>query len=287
MRPVRPVRILAAALVALLALAAGCKSLQDMAGMAQKPTAHVVGTSVRGLSLTNIVLLFDIEVANPYAVAVPLADLSYALDSGGHKLLSGSIQPSGSIPAKGKQVIQLPVTVAFAPVLTAMKGVKPGAVLPYTADFRLGIDAPAIGRLEAPFSRKGELPIPTVPEVELSSFEVGKLGLDRTTGTAKLRIRNTNQFALDLKRVGMSFSLGGAEVGSSRVSDAASLQSGESANLEVPLSFSPRAVGASLFNLLRGKQIAYQVSGSLEANTRFGQVSIPYNKIGNAAVVKP
>jgi LEA14-like dessication related protein len=287
MRPLRPARVLAAALVVLLALAAGCKSLQDMAGMAQKPTAHVVGTSVRGLSLSNIVLLFDIEVANPYAVALPLADLSYSLNSGGRKLLDGSVQPSGSIPARGRQVIQLPVTIGFAPVLATMKGVKPGAVLPYTADFRLGVDAPAVGRLEAPFSRKGELPIPAVPEVELTSFEVGKLGLDRTSGTAKLRIRNTNQFALDLKRVGMSFSLGGAEVGSSRVSDAVSLQSGESANLAVPLSFSPRTAGASLFNLLRGRQIAYQVSGSIEANTRFGQVSIPYNKIGNAAVVKP
>jgi LEA14-like dessication related protein len=286
MRPFHPARFLAAALIALLALAAGCKSLQDVAGLAQKPTAHVVGTSIRGLSLSNTVLLFDVEVANPYGVALPLADLSYALNSGGRKLLEGSVQPSGSIPAKGKQVIQLPVTVGFAPVLSTMKGVKPGAVLPYTADFRLGVDAPAIGRLEVPLSRSGELPIPTVPEVELTSFEIGKLGLDKTTGTAKLRIRNTNQFALDLKRVGMGFSLGGAEVGSTRLSDAASLQPGESANLSVPLSFSPRTVGASLFNLLRGKQIAYQVAGSIEANTRFGQISIPYSRIGNAAVVK-
>ncbi|MET0655557.1 MAG: LEA type 2 family protein, partial [Pseudoxanthomonas sp.] len=187
----------------------------------------------------------------------------------------------------GKQVIQLPVTVGFAPVMAIMKGVKPGTVLPYTADFKLGVDAPAVGRIDVPLSKSGELPIPTVPEVELASFEVGKLALDKTTGTAKLRVRNTNQFALDLKRLGMSFSLGGSEVGSTRLSDAASLQPGESATMAVPLSFSPRSVGASLFNLLRGKQIAYQVSGTIEANTRFGPISIPYNKIGNAAVVKP
>jgi hypothetical protein len=55
----------------------------------------------------------------------------------------------------------------------------------------------------------------------------------------------------------------------------------------VPLSFSPRTIGASLFNLLRGKQIAYQVSGSIEANTRFGPISIPYSRIGNTPVAKP
>ncbi|HEX7811207.1 MAG TPA: LEA type 2 family protein [Burkholderiales bacterium] len=274
-------------LVALLTLLAGCQSLQDMAGMAQKPTAQIVGSSIRGLSLQNAVFLFDIEVANPYGAALPLADLSYTLGSNGRKILDGSVQPTGSIPARGKQLIQLPVTVGFAPVMAALKGVKPGAVLPYTADFKLGVDAPIAGRIEIPLSKSGELPIPAVPEVEMAGFEIGRLGLDQTSGTVKMRVRNTNQFPLELKRLGMSFALGGQEVGSSRLSDAASLQPGESATLSVPLSFSPRTVGASLFNLLRGNQIAYKVSGSIEANTRFGPISIPYSKIGNTAVVRP
>lgn len=273
--------------VALLTLLAGCQSLQDMAGMAQKPTAQVVGSSIRGLSLQNAVLLFDVEVVNPYSAVLPLADLSYVLASNGRKILEGSIQPSGSIPARGKQVFQLPVTVGFAPVLATLKGVKPGAVLPYTVDFRISLDAPVLGRIEVPFSKSGELPVPAVPEVEMARFEIARLGLDQTSGTVRLRVRNTNQFPLELKRLGMSFALGGEEVGSSRLSDAASLQPEESVTLSVPLSFSPRTAGASLFNLLRGKQIAYKVSGSIEANTRFGPISIPYSKIGNTAVVKP
>ena len=280
-------RALGALCLVLVSLLAGCQSLQDMAGMAQKPTAQVIGTSIRGLSLSNAVLLFDVEVSNPYATALPLANLSYALNSGGKKILEGSVQPTGSIPAKGKQVLQLPVTVGFAPVMTALKGVKPGAVVPYTVDFKLGVEAPVVGLLEVPLSKSGELPIPAVPEVEMTAYEIGKLGLDQTTGTVKLRVRNTNQFPLDLKRLGMSFALGGQEVGTTRISDAASLQAGETATLSVPLSFAPRTVGASLFNLLRGKQIAYKVAGSIEANTRFGPISIPYSKIGNTAVVRP
>ncbi len=280
-------RAKAAASLLLVLLLGGCQSLQDIAGMAQKPSAHVVGASLRGLTLQNAVLLFDIEVANPYAAALPLADLSYTLGSGGKKLLEGSLQPSGSIPARGSQVIQVPVTVAFAPVLATLKGIRPGALLPYTADFRIGVDAPMAGRLEVPFSRNGELPVPAVPRIEMSAFEIGELGLDRTTGTVKLQVRNTNQFPLELKRLGMSFALGGHDVGSSRLSDAASLQAGETVTLSVPLSFAPRTVGASLFNFLRGRQIAYQVAGTIEANTRFGPLSIPYSRMGNAAVVKP
>jgi hypothetical protein len=32
-------------------LVAGCQSMQDMVGNAPKPTAHVIGASIRGLSL--------------------------------------------------------------------------------------------------------------------------------------------------------------------------------------------------------------------------------------------
>lgn len=270
-----------------LCVLGGCQSLQDIAGMAPKPTAEVIGSSIRGLSLQNALLLFDVEVTNPYGAALPLADLSYTLGSNGRKILEGSIQPTGSIPARGKQIIQLPVTVGFAPVMAALNGVKPGTVLPYTADFRISVDAPVLGRLEIPLSKSGDLPVPAVPDVEMSSFEIGRLGLDQTSGTVKLRVRNTNQFALDLKKLGMSFALGGQEVGKSRLSDAASLQPGESATLSVPLSFSPRTAGASLLNLLRGRQIAYQVSGSIEALTRFGPISIPYSRIGNTPVTKP
>jgi LEA14-like dessication related protein len=278
----RPIRFSIA--VVLLALLAGCQSLQEMAG---KPSAQVLGTSLRGLSLDHAVLLFDVEVSNPYPVSLPLLDLSYALSSGGQKFLEGSIQPTGSIPAKGKQVIQLPATVRFASLGSVLKGIKPGTTVPYVANFTLAADAPAIGRVEAPFSKSGDFPIPAPPQVEVTSFEVGRLALDQSSGTVKLKVRNPNSFSLGLKRFGASVALGGVEIGGSRLSDAANLGGGETTTLSIPVSFSPRAAGASLLNLLRGKQIAYKVSGSVEANTQYGPITLPYSKVGNTAVVKP
>ena len=183
-----------------LSLVSGCQSLQDLIGGTPKPTAHVIGASIRGLSLENIVLLFDIEVENPYATSLPLIDLGYSLASGGRKFLEGTVKPTGSIPARGKQVIQLPATIPFAPLLATLKGVKPGAIVPYTADFKLGVDAPVLGRLDVPLSKSGELPIPAVPQVELSSLAIGKLSLDQMTASAKLQVKNTNQFPLDLTK---------------------------------------------------------------------------------------
>jgi len=265
-------------------LAGGCQSLQDLLGGVPKPTAHVIGASIRGLSLENIVLLFDVEIENPYSAGLPLADIRYALASGGKTFLEGIVQPSGSIPARGKQVIQLPATLQFSSLLGALKGVKPGAIVPYTADFKIGVDAPVLGRIEVPLSKSGEFPVPAVPQVELSSLAVGKLGLDQIKASAKLQIKNTNPFALDLTKLGITLALGGQEVGSSRLANSSSLAAGQSTTLEVPLSFSPRTAGVGIVNLLRGNQIAYQVSGSMEVNSRFGPLSLPFSHIGNTPI---
>ena len=265
-------------------LVGGCQSLQDLLGGVPKPTAHVIGASIRGLSLENIVLLFDVAIDNPYSTSLPLADFRYALASGGKTFLEGMVQPSGSIPARAKQVIQLPAALQFSSLFAALKGVKPGTVVPYTADFKIGVDAPVLGRIDVPLSKSGELPVPAAPQVELSSLAVGKLNLDQIKASAKLQIRNTNQFPLDLTKLGVTLALGGQEVGSSRLANPASLAAGQSTTLEVPLAFSPRAAGVGIVNLLRGNQIAYQVSGSVEANSRFGPLSLPFSHIGNTPI---
>jgi LEA14-like dessication related protein len=274
------------AVFALVALLAGCQSMQDMIGGAPKPTAHVIGTSIRGLTLENIVLLFDVEVENPYAASLPLVDLGYSLASGGQRFLEGTLKPTGSIPAHGKQVIQLPATVPFSSLYAALKGVKPGAIVPYTADFRIGVNVPVLGRIDVPLAKSGELPVPAVPQVELGALAIGKLGLDQIKASAKLQVRNTNQFPLDLTKLGVSFALGGQEVGGSKLSNPVTLPAGQSTTLEIPLSFSPRAAGLGLVNLLKGSQIAYKVSGSMDANTRFGPLSLPFSHIGNTAITK-
>ena len=283
---IRPHTFLIRAAFVLAALLAGCQSMQDMLGGVPKPTAHVIGVSIRGLSLENVVLLFDVEVQNPYAAGLPLIDLGYSLTSGGTKFLEGTVTPTGSIPARGSQILQVPATVPFSSLYTTVKGIKPGANVPYTADFRIGMDVPLLGKIDVPLSKSGEFPVPAVPQVELNSLAVGKLSLDQMKATAILKIKNTNQFPLDLTRLGVNFALGGLEVGGSKLANPVSLPPGQATTLEIPLSFSPRAVGIGLVNLLKGDQIAYKVSGAIDADTRYGPLSLPFSHVGNTAVTK-
>lgn len=239
---------------------------------------------MQALTLDKVDLVFDVEVANPYSVNLPLLDLGYAIGSGGQQLMNGTIKPSGAIPAKGSKVLQVPAGIRFASLMTVLRGVRPGSVVPYTADFTLGVDAPVIGRMTLPLSKSGELPVPAAPEVTLVSFDVVALSLDKVDAVARLRVKNTNQFDLDLAKLGLDLALGGKDVARTKLARTAGLAPGQSATLDVPLSFSPRAFGVGVFNLLKGSETGYRISGSLEAGTRFGPLSLPFKHSGNTLI---
>lgn len=276
-------RFCATALLA-TSLLTGCESLDGLLQNAPKPSARVSGVSLKGLTLEKVDLVFDVEVSNPYGVDLPLVDLGYAIGSGGQRVVEGSAKPSGAVPAHGNKVIQLPAGIKFASLMSVLKGVRPGAVVPYTADFTLGVDAPVLGRLNLPLSKSGELPVPAVPEVSVVSFDIGALGLDKVSATAKLNLKNTNQFDLDLAKLGLGLALGGKEVAQTKLAASTRLAPGQSATLDVPVSFSPRAFGAGMLNLLRGSEAGYSVAGSLEAGTRFGPVALPFKHSGSVRV---
>lgn len=272
-------------LTALLALS-GCESMDAMLKAAPKPGVRVIGAAPRNLTLESVDLIFDLQVSNPYSVSLPLTDLIYSIGSGGHNLLQGNIQPSGAVPAGGSSVIQLPARLTFASLFETLKGVRPGSVIPYKADITLGVDAPIVGRLNLPVSKSGDVPVPAVPDVELVAFNVGALSFDKAEATARLRLKNTNQFALDLNKLGMEIALGGNKIARTGLTQSSKLASGQTATIDIPLSFAPRNFGMGLLNLLRGSDSGYSISGLIEAGTAYGPLSLPYSRSGSTSITR-
>ena len=275
----------AAALIC-TSLFSGCQTLEGILQSSPKPTARIIGTELKNLSLQKIDLVFNVEIANPYAVDLPLLDLAYAVGSGGTSLVQGNIKPSGAVPARGTSVIQLPARITFASLVRTLKDVRPGSVVPYKADMTVGIDAPGAGRLTLPLSKSGELPVPAAPEVELYSFEIAKLGMDETKATAKVQVKNTNSFALNLSKISIELALGAHKVANTSLAKSEKIAPGQSVTVDVPLSFSPRSFGLAVMNLLRGNKAAYSLIGSLEAGTPYGPLLFPFNRNGNTTIAK-
>ena len=276
----------AAAIIASLfaTLIAGCSTLDEVIEAAPKPGARILGAGVRNLSLQSLDLVFDVEVSNPYSVSLPLVDLTYALGSGGTQLLSGNIKPSGSVPANGTSVVQLPARLDFAGLLKTLPAVKPGAVVPYDAQIILVVDAPLLGEMSLPVERSGEIPVPAPPQITLQSFDVGNLSLDEIRAEARLRVKNTNEFRIDLARIRFNLSLAGRNVASARLRAAPKLAPGRAAILKIPLSLSPRALGAGVLDMLSGSDAGYAISGRLDVVTPYGELALPFSQRGNTTV---
>ena len=62
---------------------------------------------------------------------------------------------------------------------------------------------------------------------------------------------------------------------------------GEEATLPVNVSFSPARLGLGLFRTLSGEGASYRISGSLECQTPYGPLDLPYDKSGTAPFRRP
>lgn len=164
-------------LIGMAGLLVGCDALQAL--NIQKPTASLKGLKFDKVTMEGATLLFDVEVDNPYPVALPLTNLDYGLTSGSKSLLSGKAEAAGSIPAKGSKTLTLPATVSYMDLLNAFKGIKPGVNIPYQAQLGLLMDTPATKGLRLPIAKEGELTVPTIPD--LKSIDWQKKILDGLT----------------------------------------------------------------------------------------------------------
>lgn len=146
---------------------AGCEPVQQILGGVPKPTARLSGMQFGDIDLKAATLLFNVEIENPYAVALPLLNLDYAVASGQTSLFEGKADTQTVIPAKGKQSVSLPVKIGYMDFLNALaqlKDVRPGSIIPYTADVGLSFDTEALGPLRLPLKKTSQATVPELPK---------------------------------------------------------------------------------------------------------------------------
>ncbi len=263
----------------------GCETIENVLNEVNmtKPTASITDVHLIDLGLESTTLAFDVKIKNPYGVALPLLTTDYALTTGANKtpFLNGKATPSDSIPAHGSATITLPAIVHYDALLTTLSNVYPGAVLDYNATLGLSVDAPVTGPLRLPVTHKGQLPIPNVPKVELTNFKWDQLTLNKASAVFDLNIKNTNDFPIDLEMMNYDLTLAGVNIANASLSEAASFGIGSSANLQIPLSFSPIKLGLAAFNMLKGDGAAYHITGNMTLQSPFGPMNLPFDSAGN------
>ncbi len=257
---------------------AGCDLLRSLG--ATTPTARLTGIRFSDFSLASLTLLFDVDVRNPYQVALPLVNIDYAIASGGQRFLTGEAPLQGAIPAGGSQVVTLPASIVFVEMLRILQGVAPGAVVPYHTSLGLSVNAPAVGTLRLPIEKDGQLPVPAVPDVDIASLKWSNVSLGGATGEMLVRIGNTNQFPIDLVTLDYGLQLAGAQVARSSIGTPVNVQPGAAGDIAISLAVSTLNAGVAVFRALQGDSAPYAFSGTLAFNTPFGPLQAPWAKAG-------
>jgi len=151
-------------------LLAGCETMNQALNL-QKPAVRMTGLKFENVTLDSATLLFDVEVDNPYPVALPLTNLDYGLSSGAQPFLNGKAALQTTVPAKSKKIVSLPANINYLDMLKALKGIRPGSKIPYKADLGLSVNTPALGAMRLPLKKEGELVLPTVSDIDVNDVK--------------------------------------------------------------------------------------------------------------------
>ena len=161
----------------MIAMGSGCATLQNTLNI-RKPNASLQGLKFEEITLKSATMLFEVEVENPYPVALPLVNVDYNLASRAKQFLSGKADLQSTIAPHSKESVSLPARISYSDLLQAFKGIKPGSVIPYSADMGLSVDTPALGLMRLPIKKEGELSVLTIPDI--SEVDWKKMILDKT-----------------------------------------------------------------------------------------------------------
>lgn len=263
-----------AMMFAVLSLVSGC-------GVLGKPSANIVDAKLADLSLEGVTVALKVDVKNPYPIAVPLTSVEYALTSKQESILTGALDNPGSIPARGSKTLDVPLKVKFADVLSAVDGLKLGAVVPYAVNMNFNLDVPGGEKLSLPLKEEGELPIPSVPDVRVNEVRWDEISVLSAKGLIRLDVTNTNEFDVGVSKLAYAMSVGGTKVVSGTLSDAASLSPGQTKTLEIPVKISPASLGLAVVNMLKSNKPSYEIVGDLGLKTRFGNFELPTKRFAS------
>jgi LEA14-like dessication related protein len=139
-------------LLALLGLVGGCALFTHPV---EKPTAQVRGVAVTSVSFTGIDGEIALEIQNPNGFGVPLSQVDWQLSIGGARAVTGRIELSQTIPAKGSAPVRAILHV------DAMDAVDVGAELArgergYRLDARLTFTT-RLGAIDVAVQSTGQL----------------------------------------------------------------------------------------------------------------------------------
>jgi LEA14-like dessication related protein len=142
----------AVAAAALVTTLSGCSIFMRSI---EKPTATVRDVSVSTVSFAGATGKLSLDVMNPNSVGVPLSGIDWQLSIGGSRAVTGTVQLSQTIPAKGVAPIETTLSIAARDAIV-VAGVLASGARDYRVDVTLHFST-QVGQIDVAVNHTGEL----------------------------------------------------------------------------------------------------------------------------------
>jgi LEA14-like dessication related protein len=165
-----------------------------------KPTAEIVNFDIDSISLTDITLLFDVEISNPYPVKLKLSRVASTFYVENKQFFKTSTDKL-KIRANGKETTRLFVNLKFADMANIVKDYKDKDSLECVVDMVITLPLPqSVSKLAKDVTFKFNLKknVPAIkPEINIANFTVIKPSLeDIETAIKKAQKKNISADAV-------------------------------------------------------------------------------------------
>lgn len=274
----------ACSLLLVTVLVSSCAILGD-AGW-QEPTARVLNSRLVALTPTTARIDTQIEVTNPNLYAIALGALDYQLSVNQARLLTGEQDRGNSIAAGASQTITLPVELVFSEVFDLVTGFAQRESIAYRLDAGMGFDIPVIGRVRVPVATEGEVPVPRLPQIRVSSLKADRLSLSSADLTLTLAMENPNVFGLLIDQFSYEFALDNNSVASGNVQQRVRMDEKGQALIQVPITLSFLDAGMALYQaFLNGNSMDYGLAFESRIGTTLPMMeAFPFSTVQDGRV---
>lgn len=121
----------------------------------ERPTAEVRDVSVTSAGFAGVSGQLQLAVTNPNSFSVPLSGIDWTLSIGGSRAVTGTVQLSQNIPAKGVAPVTTSLSIAAADALV-VAGALAGGARDYQVDVQLHFST-SVGQIDVAVQHRGEL----------------------------------------------------------------------------------------------------------------------------------
>ncbi|MBO6535084.1 MAG: LEA type 2 family protein [Balneolaceae bacterium] len=240
----------------------------------EKPTLSLSDFKVDQLTLSDIDLLFDINIDNPNPIAVSVNSYSYSFLIADQQFVSGDQETSTDVPATSSNVIQVPVFFGYQELYDTFEAIRDEDETNFTFEGVIAVEVPILGIVELPYSQSGKIPVVKRPYIRVQSMKVRELSLSKISLDFNFEIENPNAFGIDLSGFSYDLNINQLQAINGTVNEQVSLGSKSTNTLSIPLEVNVLQAGMGIYRAISNREsFDFTFSGDATLGT-----DLPYFK---------